>query len=115
MILTHDAERDLWDLRIGDILFCSTRTREQAEVVAEALSDGIDKVLDRAGVAAPDCGAWDKGLQPAVETFQRALVRQALQMAEGNKSRAAALLKIGRTTFLGICKRLEKEPLELLG
>jgi DNA-binding NtrC family response regulator len=116
MLIIYDQDRDLWDVRAGDVYFFSTRTKEQAEIALETLDDGMTKLMERKGVAPiSDCGAWDNGLFPAVEVFQRALVRQALQMTGGNKSQAARLLKVGRTTFIEIAKRLEKEFVELIG
>jgi transcriptional regulator with GAF, ATPase, and Fis domain len=116
MLIIYDQDRDLWDVRAGEVYFFSTRTKEQAEVVLETLDSGIEKIMEQRGVQpVSDCGAWERGLFPAVESFQRALVRDALRMTNGNKAQAAKLLKIGRTTFLGICKRLEQEAIELVG
>lgn len=116
MLITYDQDRDLWDVRAGEVYFFSTRTKEQAEIVLETLDDGMTKLMERRGVQPiSDCGAWDQGLFPAVEHFRAALVRQALQMTEGNKSQAAKLLRIGRTTFIEICNRIERETMELIG
>jgi len=116
MLVTYDAERELWDIRCGDVYFASTRTKEQAEVLLEALDSGIEKVITERGVKpVSDCGAWDAGLFPAVGAFQRHLVREALRLTGGNKSQAARLLKIGRTTFIEMAKRIEAESTELIG
>jgi len=116
MLIMHDPERDIWDIRAGEVYFASTRTREQAEVLLETLDSGIERLMVERGVKPiSDCGAWDAGLFPAVEHFQRHLVREALKLTSGNKSQAAKLLKIGRTTFIEICKRLDREAVDLIG
>jgi DNA-binding NtrC family response regulator len=45
----------------------------------------------------------------AVTTLERELILQSLQLAEGNKARAAELLDLKRTTFLEKLRKLEEE------
>ena len=42
----------------------------------------------------------------AVDDFERRMIREALARAQGNKSRAARLLNMRRTTFIEKLKRL---------
>jgi two-component system response regulator PilR (NtrC family) len=87
---------------------------------AFALSPGRNQIvaadlppeLQRAPVAidADDFMLPDEGvdLEQAVATFEHALIRRALDRTDGNKSQAADLLKLKRTTLTEKLKRLER-------
>jgi len=47
-------------------------------------------------------------LEQTVATFEHALIKRALDRTEGNKSQAADLLKLKRTTLIEKLKRLER-------
>jgi DNA-binding NtrC family response regulator len=61
--------------------------------------------VDPAEYAIPDEGL---DLESAVATFERTIIRRALERTDGNKSQAADLLKLKRTTLIEKLKRLER-------
>jgi DNA-binding NtrC family response regulator len=65
--------------------------------------DGATGLVDAA--AALTRGTID--LQATLEGIERALIEQALRQSEGNKTRAAELLGLSRTTLLDKMKRLD--------
>lgn len=64
------------------------------------------------GTAVPsrEIGIPDTGidLRRAVDQFEADLIRKALERSEGNKNRAAQLLKLNRTTLIEKLKKIEK-------
>jgi len=61
--------------------------------------------IDADDYVLPDVGV---DLEQAVATFEHALIKRALDRTEGNKSQAADLLKLKRTTLIEKLKRLER-------
>jgi DNA-binding NtrC family response regulator len=51
-------------------------------------------------------------LRAALERFESAMLRQALERTRGNKNRAAALLKLNRTTLVEKLKKRGMSSLE---
>ena len=56
--------------------------------------------------AALELPAEGLDFRDAVDDFERRMIREALSRAQGNKSRAARLLNMRRTTFIEKLKRL---------
>ncbi len=57
------------------------------------------------GLASPPLPEVGIDLRDAVERYENALIRQALERTGGNKNRAAALLKLNRTTLVEKLKK----------
>jgi DNA-binding NtrC family response regulator len=58
------------------------------------------------GVTTPDVGDGGLDLNATLESVERRLIYEALERTGGNKNRAAALLRINRTTLVEKLKRL---------
>ena len=65
----------------------------------------ISVTADPQAYALPDDGL---DLEQAVESFEYSLIKRALDRTDGNKSQAADLLKLKRTTLIEKLKRLER-------
>jgi len=76
------------------------------EPAAEALASGP------AGVAAPELPPQGLDLKATLEQMEQALIGQALRRSGGVKSRAAALLGLGRTTLLEKMKKMGLAPVK---
>jgi DNA-binding NtrC family response regulator len=66
----------------------------------------IPVAVDPADYVLPDAGV---DLEDVVARFEHALIRRALERTDGNKSQAAELLQLKRTTLIEKLKRLERE------
>ncbi len=90
------------------------RLEDLPEEVRGGAASGVTPVLARDALSLPAPGQQipEEGLNfdAAVMNVERDLLLQALQLAGGNKSRAANLLNLRRTTFLEKLKRLQIEP-----
>lgn len=73
-------------------------------------SDLPDRLRGPTGASAPsptfELPAEGLDFREAVDDFERGIIREALSRAQGNKSRAARLLNMRRTTFIEKLKRL---------
>ena len=65
----------------------------------------ISVTADPQAYVLPDEGL---DLEQAVESFEYSLIKRALDRTDGNKSQAADLLKLKRTTLIEKLKRLER-------
>lgn len=106
--IIHDTERDLWDVWIADVLFCSCRMREQAEIALEMV---IEPRMRRTPIAQ----AESLLMQEAIDNLRMRLIRDAMEKTNGNKKEAAKLLGIGRTTLCEMKKKLEAQAIALIG
>jgi two-component system response regulator AtoC len=78
-------------------------------ITAGDLPDKMRSLVD-SGEIADASAALAQGpidLQARMAAVERVLINQALQLADGNKAKAAELLGLSRTTFLDRLKRLE--------
>jgi DNA-binding NtrC family response regulator len=65
----------------------------------------LPAAIDPGEYGLPDAGL---DLEEAVATFERGLIKRALDRTSGNKSQAADLLRLKRTTLIEKLKRLER-------
>jgi DNA-binding NtrC family response regulator len=78
------------------------------QILASDLSPELQQVpaaVDPADYVLPTDGL---DLEGAVARFEHGLIKRALDRTEGNKSQAADLLKLKRTTLIEKLKRLER-------
>jgi DNA-binding NtrC family response regulator len=78
------------------------------QIVAADLPPEFHKLpatVDPAEYVLPDAGV---NLEEVVGKFEHALIRRALERTAGNKSQAAELLALKRTTLIEKLKRLER-------
>jgi two-component system response regulator PilR (NtrC family) len=66
----------------------------------------LPAVLNPAEFAMPETGL---DLEQVVNSFEHTLIKRALERTEGNKSQAADLLQLKRTTLIEKLKRLERQ------
>jgi DNA-binding NtrC family response regulator len=80
----------------------------RSQIVLADLPPELQQVpvtIDPSAYVLPDEGV---DLEQAVAAFEHSLIKRALDRTEGNKSQAADLLKLKRTTLIEKLKRLER-------
>jgi DNA-binding NtrC family response regulator len=80
----------------------------RSQIVSADLPPELQQIpvtIDPHAYVLPDDGI---DLELAVSTYEHALIKRALDRTDGNKSQAADLLKLKRTTLIEKLKRLEK-------
>ena len=80
----------------------------RSQIVAADLPPELQQIpvtVDPAEYVLPDTGV---NLEDVVAKFEHALIRRALERTAGNKSQAADLLELKRTTLIEKLKRLER-------
>jgi len=80
----------------------------RSQIVSADLPPELQQIpvsIDPHAYVLPDEGV---DLEQAVSTYEHALIKRALDRTDGNKSQAADLLKLKRTTLIEKLKRLEK-------
>ena len=81
----------------------------RSQIVSADLPPELQQIpvsIDPSAYILPDDGI---DLEHAVSTYEHALIKRALDRTEGNKSQAADLLKLKRTTLIEKLKRLERD------
>ncbi|OHB32545.1 MAG: Fis family transcriptional regulator [Desulfuromonadaceae bacterium GWC2_58_13] len=66
----------------------------------------LDHLAETAGINYPRVSADGVNMPATIETIERSMIREAMDLAGGVKARAAALLSINRTTLVEKIKRL---------
>jgi DNA-binding NtrC family response regulator len=85
----------------------SERIRTSAKAEPEANS--VPEFVGGAGSSFIDLENEGLSLAEAVKTYEQGLIKAALDKAGGNRSKAAKLLRVKRTTLIEKLKKLEKE------
>jgi DNA-binding NtrC family response regulator len=94
--LEHTVERA--------VLLCNGETIEPGDLPERVCGLGPER---RAAPQLPELGI---DLRSAVESFENALIRQALERTHWNKNQAAKLLGLNRTTLVEMLKRKRIGP-----
>ncbi|WP_448546604.1 nitric oxide reductase transcriptional regulator NorR [Thalassotalea fusca] len=74
----------------------------------EILTASSNHIVPPSKVAPPDTNmSFDTGLKVATESYQRQMIRQALQTSNGNWAAASRILKMDRANLARLAKRLD--------
>ena len=98
----------------GDIPLCVCGNRFKAEFIRKA----VLKSLGALEPTRPPAALWElaasAGLPAALAFLEGQLITDALERCAGNRSQAAAMLRIKRTSLIEKLKRIEANALELV-
>ena len=92
--------------------YALVRAMDQAQMLPEHLPEALaHAAAGAARVASPVVTEQGVSFRTAISNLERDLILQSLDVARGNKARAAELLDLKRTTFLEKLRRIEGDPL----